>query len=382
MEPFKPDVMLKQVSDLGNLLRTSFLEIDAHVREAFSTEILKRIHHVYAIGDGDSLHAALAAEMAFGEFAGVAYYPREAMRFLEYGADYLSLKYPASNLVLGISASGGSIRVVQALERAKSVNENILVAGLVGNPDSKVADVSKIVISTQIPSFGKSPGIRTFAASFMGLIALAIRIGEAKHKLTFADVAALHQEILGLSDIIDNSASAALEPAKTAAKALAGADFFSFVGSGPSYGIAVFSSAKVVEAAGIFAVGQDLEEWAHVEGLAYPLAFPVYMIAPPGKGYWRAEKLANYVTMLGHPLVTVGHQNNNAIKSISTFFIPVMGDVRECFSPLAYHTPASLFACFLAQEKGRLPFMLDNKDVLNRSQVITHSIKTKESGEV
>ena len=46
MEPFKPDVMLKQVSDLGNLLRTSFLEIDAHVREAFSTEILKRIHHV------------------------------------------------------------------------------------------------------------------------------------------------------------------------------------------------------------------------------------------------------------------------------------------------------------------------------------------------
>ena len=36
----------------------------------------------------------------------------------------------------------------------------------------------------------------------------------------------------------------------------------------------IFPVPKVVEAAGIFSATQDLEEWAHVEGLAYPLDFP------------------------------------------------------------------------------------------------------------
>jgi len=220
MEPFQPDVMLKQVSDLGNLLTTSFLEIDANIKKAFTHEQLRRLQHVYAVGDGDSLHAALAAEMAFGEFAGVAYNPREAMRFLEYGADYLPLKFPASNLVLGISASGGSTRVIQMMNRVKDVNGEVLLAGLVGNPESKVAETSKIIISTQIPGFGPSPGIRTYAASFMGLIALAIRIGEAKQKLSSLDVEKLHEEIIGLAEIIDSSSNVANETANAAAKAM------------------------------------------------------------------------------------------------------------------------------------------------------------------
>jgi len=60
------------------------------------------------------------------------------------------------------------------------------------------------------------------------------------------------------------------------------------VGSGPSYGTALFSAAKMIEAAGIFVLGQDVEEWWHVERFAYPIAMPVFVIAPPGRSYWRA----------------------------------------------------------------------------------------------
>lgn len=357
MEIIKLEMILKQVSDLGNLVNTSFLLIDEAVQKAFSKGTLKHIRTVYAVGDGDSFHAALAAELAFHEFSGLMYYPREAMRFLEYNADYIDRKHPASTLVLGISASGGSIRVIQALERALGVNEGVVVAGMVGNQNSKVAEVVKTVISTQIPSFGASPGIRTFAASYMGLIALAIRIGEARGILSQIDVAKLHQEILSLVEPIDRIATSSIDIARQAGKQFRSSNFISFVGSGPSFGAAVFSSAKIVEIAGIYAVGQDLEEWAHVEGLAYPLDFPVYMVAPSGKGYWRAEKLATLVTALGHPLILVGQRDESHIKTKASYFFPLDTKVREAFSPLITHIPASLFAYFLAEEAGRLPFM-------------------------
>jgi glucosamine--fructose-6-phosphate aminotransferase (isomerizing) len=49
-------------------------------------------------------------------------------------------------------------------------------------------------------------------------------------------------------------------------------------GSGPSYGSALFAAAKMTETAGVFAAGQDLEEWCHVERFAYPDAMPVFVI--------------------------------------------------------------------------------------------------------
>ena len=382
MEPFKPDVVLKQVADLGILVRNEFFKIDQAVTQALPAGILKRMHEVYSVGDGDSYHAALAAEMAFGEFAKVAFYPRGAMHFMDYGADYVYPRFPGTNMVVGISASGGSIRVVQALERAKSQNRDLRVVGLVGNPKSKVADAANTVISIQIPNLGASPGIRTYAASFMGLLALAIRIGEAKGNISSEEVASLHDEIMSLSKVIDQTAQTCTPIARDAAKEFSESKFISCVGSGPSYGMAIFSGAKIVETAGIFAVGQDLEEWAHVEGLAYPLGYPVFMIAPPGKGFWRAEKLANYVTMLQHPLLAVSSKADEAISTKAKYHFPICGEVREAFSPLVTHIAADLFACFLAEEAGRLPFMLDNEDARMKSELVSKSIKTKESGEI
>jgi glutamine---fructose-6-phosphate transaminase (isomerizing) len=58
------------------------------------------------------------------------------------------------------------------------------------------------------------------------------------------------------------------------ARLVVGAPLMVFAGSGPSYGTVLFSAAKMIEAAGVFAMGQDLEEWRHVEGLAYPTTCP------------------------------------------------------------------------------------------------------------
>jgi hypothetical protein len=40
--------------------------------------------------------------------------------------------------------------------------------------------------------------------------------------------------------------------------------------------------------------------------------------------------------------------------------LPVVGEVREEFSPLVYHIGGALFASFLADQLGRMPFQADN----------------------
>jgi len=363
MELYELNLVLDQVTDVGNLIKTKFLEIDKYIQNELPKDNLKNIQVIYSIGDGDSFHAALASEMAFGEFAKTTYLPREAMRFLEYEADHLKNEFPFIPLVIGISASGSSNRVVESLERVNIRNKEIDTLAIVGNPVSKVANVAKKSISVEIPNLGASPGIRTYEASLMGLIAIAIRIGEAKEYLKKEDVEFLHMEIIKLADVVDKTVEEVMKPAKIAARDLSGAKFISYVGSGPSYGTAMFSSAKLIETSGVFATAQDLEEWMHVEGLAYPLDYPVYMIAPPGKGYWRAAMLADYIKMLGHPIIAVVNYKDHSIKEKANYFFPIMGEMPESISPLVTHVSASLFAYFLAKELERLPFMTN---IINR----------------
>ena len=109
-------------------------------------------------------------------------------------------------------------------------------------------------------------------------------------------------------------------------------------------------------------MGQDLEEWTHVEFFAYPSDTPTFIIAPPGNAHWRAIELAEMVKNYGRRLVAVVKHDNHRIIEHADFTLPVIGDVREEFSPLVYHIAADFFACFLAESTGRHLFQSDNAE--------------------
>ena len=370
-----PQLIMDQVQTLGDLHRESFNEIDRSVRQAFTALELESVKKVYTVGDGDSYHASLGCEMAFNEFAKIVNFPMSAMRFLEYGADYVNVNFPNDTIVVGISASGGSSRVVQALERVKTATTGVQIAALVGNVDSRVAASAQKIISSQIPELGRSPGIRTYTASLMGLMALAIRVGELKRYYHMNTANEYRQEIVDMAAAVEDTVAAAKETAEKAVKACANAPFISYVGSGPGFGSAIFSSAKVVEACGVFSVAQDLEEWAHVERFSYPLDFPVFLVAPPGKGYWRALELAKAIKAMGHPLMSVVDKDDTEIKSLSDYVFPVQGKVREAFSPLLYYQAGTIFSYYLAQETGRCMFMTDNEKIMKIREELRKQIQ-------
>lgn len=370
-----PKMILDQMETLSEIHRENFKEIDHSTREALSALEVESLHRVYAFGDGDSLYSILASEMAFNEFAPVTYCPFPAMRFLEYGADYIPVNFPRDSLIVGISASGGTTRVVQGIERAKKKSDKIIAAAMVGNTESKVAAAADVVLSAQIPEKGRSPGIRTYTASLMGLASLAIRIGEIKRRYSQDDANALRKEIVDMANSVDATYEAALAPAEEAAKSVKDFQFISFSGSGPSYGTALFSGAKVVESAGIYAPATDLEEWAHVERFAYPLEYPVFIVAPPGKSYWRAAMLAQNAKQMGHYVMVVVEEGDTDVAKHADVVLPVKGKVREAFSPLLYYIAGTTLAYFITLEVGRSLFMTDNEKIMKMREELMRQIR-------
>lgn len=378
MNPFKPEVMIKQVEDTGNLIRTQFNEIDHRLRSVLSPQSMKKLNRVIVTGDGDSWHASMAVKLAFQKFSGLSYDSISAMRFLTYKADNLSMPFPQSSLVIGVSASGGSTKVIDSLEKIKSVYPDINTMALVGNPDSKLAGVADCVFSVNIPDFGPSPGIRTYVASLMGLYALALRIGEAKQRISADELQTQFDLIASTADVADRTIGLPKEKYLEPVEALKGKSFFSYVGSGPSFASAYFSSAKLVEAAGVFSTAQDLEEWVHIEHHAYPINYPIYMVAPGGASYDRAEKLAYLVTLLDHPLIAVVEEGEEKISKNADYIFPIGGHVADEYSPLVYHIPANYFACCMAEALDRMPFMQDNEEVRNNINAFSSQIRSSE----
>jgi glucosamine--fructose-6-phosphate aminotransferase (isomerizing) len=352
--------MVRQVNDLPVMTREQSRRFDEHVRSALSADDLKSIERVFVTGDGDSYHAARAQEMFFESVAGVPCHPMSAQRFLDYGAEWMTLEKGRA-LVVAISASGRTERGLQSLARAQVYGA--LTVALTGTPGSPFTEAGERVLLADLPDFGRSPGIRTFNASLMGLIALALRLGEARGKFDGDFVDVMHTEIAGLAELMTATLQAVEAPAIAAADAWQDAPMQVWLGSGPSYGTALFSAAKVVEAAGIFAIGQDLEEWAHVERFAYPDDMPVVIIAPPGRSHWRAVKLAEQVKKLGRRLAVVVRDGDDEITPHADFVFPVMGEVREELSPLVYHIPSNFFAARITEDLGRMLFQSDRPRV-------------------
>ncbi len=362
MEPLKPQVMIEQVEGLAGDLRTLTQPFTRQIQTVLTPLEWRAVKQVYLTGDGDSYHAACAAELTFEAIADVACKPMSAQRFLDYGAAWMRPAAPHQTLVVATSASGGTKRVVQAIERAKE--HGALTIALTGMPDSPVTQVADRTIVVELPQKQRSPGIRTYQASLLGLLLVAIQLGEMQNTYQQAEANNLRQELGALADIVDATTKSIKGPCREVADLIADTPAMAMIGSGPSYGTALFSAAKVVEAAGIFALGQDLEEWWHVERFAYPVEMPLFVIAPPGRSHWRAGDLAATAHALGRRVIAVTHKDDTEVTRHAHAALPVHGEVREEFSPLLYHLFASYVASYVAERLGRALFQTDRPELL------------------
>ena len=373
MEPLKPEVMLKQVEGLAGDLRALTGPFGQQIRTLLTPLEWRSVKKVYLTGDGDSYHASCAAEMAFEAIADVSCEPISAQRFVDYGAAWLRQVAPRQTLVIATSASGGTQRVVQAIESAKE--HGALTVALTGIPKSAVTQVADRSIVVELPQKERSPGIRTYQASLLGMLLVAIQLGEMQSKCNQEEANLVRQELAALADVVDATTDTIKGRCREVADMIADTPTMVMLGSGPSYGTALYSAAKMIEAAGIFAMGQDLEEWWHVERFAYPVDMPVFVIAPPGRSHWRASDLAATARGLGRRVIAVTHTDDTEVSRHAHVVLPVQGKVREEFSPLLYHLFASYVAAAVAERLERSLFQSDRPELLQSMNAYFASLK-------
>lgn len=351
--------MTAQVESLPELIRSEFQALDARVRRLLNHEEWLSVKRVVIEGCGDSHMAGLATELAFEQIAGIPTEPMTAMQAGRYASPYLPDNFPRNPLVLGISVSGTVARTREALVLAR--NRGSLTVAVTGNPSSPLAQVAEKVLDCSIPDFVFAPGVRSYRISLLALYLIAIRLGEIRGRYSQDEANALRQELKETADTIEATIAAVSGKTRELAEALANQKFFVYVGDGPNYATALFSAAKVLESAGRHAMGQETEEWAHLQYFAsVDTDTPTFLISPGYRGHDRMAELLEPMRRVGRTIVAVVPEGDTQIAPQADWVLPVVGRVREAFSPMVYAVAGELFAAHLSDVIGEPFFRASN----------------------
>jgi glucosamine--fructose-6-phosphate aminotransferase (isomerizing) len=280
--------------------------------------------------------------------------------------------FPRNPLTIGISVSGTVARTREALRLARQ--GGALTVAATSNPDSPVASEAELVFDCSVPDFAPSPGIRSYRVSLLMLYLLAIRLAEVKGRLTQDQANEQRQILKGTADAIEATIQAVQEPTQKLAEAVANDTNFVFVGDGPNYATALFSAAKVIEAAGRHAMGQDTEEWAHLQYFVNTQpSTPTFLISPNGRGHSRSVEIAQMMKSVRRTLVAIVPEGEEAISAKADWTLPVVGDVPEVYSPMVYPVAGELFSGYLSRAIGEPPFRGFSGDYAERGITIRNS---------
>lgn len=343
-----------QIESLPNLVEKLLVNLEPLVRELVAAPPFKKLDRIFITGCGDSLHAALNAQMAFAQIAGIPCESQSSMQFARYTAPFLPTLEIGRFAVLGVSVSGEVSRTIEALDLGRQAGA--LAVAVTGNRNASLAKVADILLETAVPPLPNQlhglivPGARSYYASQLALYLLAVYLGHQRNHITSTIKNELLTELQEIPGLLQETIALCDQSALNAAQSWVGQSSFVFCGSGPNFGTASFSAAKVLEASGDFALAQDLEEWAHLQYFGREVATPTFIISAGIRDGDRAQEIAVAAQAIGRHVAIIALQQALSVDSFQQDFIfPLAGNVREYFSPLLASIPSLLFSSYLSQ---------------------------------
>lgn len=370
------NAMAAQVDSLPNLIRSEFEALDQRVRLVLDHDECLSVKRIVITGCGDSHMAGVAAELAFEKLAQVPTEPMRANTGGRYASPYTLSHFPNNPLVIGISASGTTARTREALQLFK--NSGLPTMALVGNPDSPMGRLADKVLACSAPDFAPAPGVRSYRMSLLGLYLLAIRLGEVKALYSQDEANTLRQSLLSTADAIEATITAVNDKTRQLAEAVANEKSHVFVGDGPNFATAMFGAAKVIESAGVHAMGQESEEWAHLQYFSsVESGTPTFLISPGYRGHNRVGDLMEPMKNIGRQVIAIVPEGDQVVAPYAQWVLPVVGDVPEVFTPMVYPVATELFAAHMSDVLGEPFFRTNNEGYLKNNDIRKTEIMTE-----
>jgi glucosamine--fructose-6-phosphate aminotransferase (isomerizing) len=361
------DPMLAQIHSLPDLMRQLVEEFDVIARTTWDHELCLSLKRIFLVGCGDSHHAPLGSELAFEQLAGLPCEPMTAMHFARYTAPDLRVPGPKMVGLVGVSVSGRVARTIEAVRLGGLVGATTIA--LSGSSDTPLAQAAERIFEAKVPPFEITPemrpvkvvpGLRSFLASLVGLWLSAIRIGEVRGHLTTSQADAYRRY---LYRDVPEALAATIQACQSLAQQLAedwqDAAEFICCGSGPGFAAALFSAAKILEASGDPALGQDMEEWAHLQYFAHQPDTPTFLISAGQRDASRIPEICTAAKRIGRRVAAIvpAHQTTQ-LAPTADIILPIIHDrpIPELFWTILGVIPGSLFAAYRSLMLNEPPF--------------------------
>jgi glutamine---fructose-6-phosphate transaminase (isomerizing) len=369
-DPRRP--MYDEVLERPAFIRANLEHLDDLVRSSLPRQACQRWTSVLLTGCGDSYYAGLATQFAFEMWTGLPVGVQPSLQGGRYAIP--SMRTPA--VVFSVSHSGRVSRTIETAALARACGlDSVAVSG---NPDSPITREAQWTLAHRLETRGHTPGVGSYTQAQLFLMLAAIHIGECREVLNQSQAVALKQALLGTADLLEAGIDETNRLAQTLAEQWQDMGQFLIIGGGPSYANALFSAAKLVEACGVNAIGQDLEEWAHIQFFLRTPRLPTILIAPPGRCYDRALELAEVIQGLSGLATIVGPHDEETLKRHAAHYFGIHGKVDEALSPILTSMPVELLACYLAYVTEEQFFRADGRGVgVGRGRITeSHIVRT------
>ena len=307
----------------------------------------KGIDLIVLSGSGDLYHAALGCERAFTKITGIRTLAIPSMRQGLYTADTLNSR----SLVIQMSFSGKTARAVEAAGLARTSRARVWA--LTTDAASSLGKLAERCLVKPDTGGNEAAG---FPITMLMLYMTALEIGRATGRLSTRGAEALIEMLRRVPDDMRKTIKQSAPSARELAKRFGDVDHVLFLGSGPTFGTATNGSARVLEAAGIKASAQDIEEWVHLDRWVAERSSPIVVIAPMGPARDRAREVLDAMRVLGKPSIAVVADQDNDLSRRASASLPVCCSLPEMFSPLVFNLPGELFAHSLGLVAGGTPY--------------------------
>ncbi|VTU30200.1 SIS domain-containing protein [Variovorax sp. PBL-E5] len=339
--------LVKDTLAIPRGVRALYPSLVQAVERALSACDAGAIESIHLSGSGDLLHSAMAVEIAFQRLTGIRTWAMPSMRFGLYAARDLS----ARSVVIQMSFSGKTARAVEAATMAGLAGARVWA--LTSDAQSPLAQLAERCILKPDTGGNEAAG---YPITMLLLYLVAVRVAELRGRLGAAQADALRGRLARSADSMEQTLAQCIEPARALAHEFIGAEHALFLGTGPTYGSAVNGSARILEAVGINASAQDIEEWAHLDRWVEECSSPRLVIAPDGPGVERAGEILAAMQTLGKPSVAIVADHAVELGSQARAWLPVHCELPEEFSPLVYGLPGELFAHLLGAARKSRPY--------------------------
>jgi glucosamine--fructose-6-phosphate aminotransferase (isomerizing) len=360
MKPFKPDQTF--AADIALAVRQSVnlphlrTVVGRHVAAAVADPRVQQARRVLMGGSGDSWFAAVSAAPAWQRWTGLVTEARTAIELARYEIMLLEPR----DLVVSISNSGSSSRARETVLLAK--HRGVPTLGVTGSLTGPLALQADLFVHRPVgeqlalpPHYSRClVNFAEYMAVLYALYSLGLSLGVQRGRIGASEREA---QLARIEQAIESQGAFAerIEPAIVRLCAeLGDIDTIWAIGAGPSRGTAQYSAAKFHEQMPINGIGQDLEEWAHLEyflTLKWGARAAVLVIAPPGNGFDRAQEIVTGIRNAGGRAIVVSSAPPNAFPD-AHLHLNLEDGLDEWLSPLSYHLPAQLLVLHMAARAG------------------------------